>query len=189
MKHRIKNSLATIQAIATQTLNQHAEERDAFIARLHALGNAHDLLTSETWERATLHAIVTQALKPFQGQHQERISVEGPANVWLDSTKSVVVAMVVHELATNAIKYGALSNGSGRITISWEQHQSNLVKFLWRESGGPQISPPKQMGFGSHLIERAFGGQLGTAQLLFSPEGLCCLLEIGSDHAKGHSNS
>ena len=84
MKHRIKNSLSTIQAIATQTLNQHADERDAFIARLHALGNAHDLLTSETWQAASLKAIVTQALKPFQEQHHERIAVDGPANVWLE---------------------------------------------------------------------------------------------------------
>ena len=84
MKHRIKNSLATVQAIATQTLNQHAKERDAFIARLHALGNAHDLLTSETWQTASLHAIVTQTLKPFQEQHHERIAVEGPANVRLE---------------------------------------------------------------------------------------------------------
>ena len=190
MKHRVKNSLATIQAIATQTLNQHAEERDAFIARLHTLGNAHDLMTAETWERATLHAIVTQALKPFQEQHHERFSIEGPADVWLDSTKSVIVAMVIHELATNAIKYGALSNGSGRVSVTWKQiSQPNLVRLAWQENGGPEVSSPKQKGFGSHLIERAFGGQLGTAQLLFSPEGLCCFLEIGSDHARGHSNS
>ena len=84
MKHRIKNSLATVQAIATQTLNQHADERDAFIARLHALGNAHDLLTSDTWQTASLQAIVTQALKPFQEQHHERIAVEGPTDVWLE---------------------------------------------------------------------------------------------------------
>ena len=184
MKHRIKNSLATVQAIATQTLNQHAEERDVFIARLHALGNAHDLLTSETWQTASLDAIVAQALKPFQGQHHDRISVEGPTNVWLDSTKAVIVAMVVHELATNAIKYGALSNGSGRITVTWKQHsQPNLVKLDWQESGGPEVVPPQRKGFGSHLIERAFGGQLGEAQLVFSPEGLCCFLEIESDHA------
>ena len=147
MKHRIKNSLATIQAIATQTLNQHAEERDVFIARLHALGNAHDLLTSETWQAASLQAIVTQALKPFQEQHHERIAVEGPASVWLDSTKSVVVSMVVHELATNATKYGALSNGSGRVSVAWKQRsQPNQVNLVWQESGGPEVSPPKQKG-------------------------------------------
>ena len=189
MKHRIKNSLATIQAIATQTLNQHAQERDAFIARLHALGNAHDLLTSETWEKAPLRAIVTRALKPFQEQHHERIAIEGPADVWLDSTKSVVVAMAVHELATNAVKYGALSNGSGRVSVTLEHCQSNRVKLVWQESGGPKVSRPKQKGFGSHLIERAFGGQLGRAQLIFSPQGLSCILEIGSDHARDHGNS
>jgi PAS domain S-box-containing protein len=179
MKHRIKNSLATVQAIATQTLNQHAEERDAFIARLHALGNAHDLLTSETWQAASLPAIVTQALKPFQEQHHQRFAVEGPANVWLDSTKSVVVAMAVHELATNALKYGALSNGSGRVIVSWEQlTQPNRVKLVWQESGGPEVGLPERKGFGSHLIERAFGGQLGTAQLVFSPQGLSCTLEV-----------
>ena len=178
-RHFIKNSLATVQAIATQTLNQHAEERDAFIARLHALGNAHDLLTSETRQAASLQAIVSQALKPFQEQHHERIAVEGPANVWLDSTKSVVLAMVVHELATNALKYGALSNGSGYISVKWMQHsQPSLVKLVWQESGGPEISPPQRKGFGSHLIERAFGGQLGTAQLVFSPQGLSCTLEV-----------
>jgi PAS domain S-box-containing protein len=181
MKHRIKNSLATIQAIATQTLNQRAEERDAFISRLHALANAHDLLTSETWERATLDAIVTQALKPFREKTHERIAVDGPANVWLDSTKSVIVAMVVHELATNAIKYGALSNGSGCVSIAWkERSPSNLVQLVWQERGGPEVSPPKQKGFGSHLIERAFGGQLGEAELVFSPQGLSCTLEVAT---------
>jgi two-component sensor histidine kinase len=179
MKHRIKNSLATIQAIATQTLNQHAKERADFIARLHALANAHDLLTSETWQSAPLHAIVTRALEPFQEQRRDRITVDGPSDLFLDSTKSVMVAMVLHELATNAVKYGALSNGGGRIGIAWTQHyQPNLVKLIWRESGGPKVSEPKQKGFGSHLIERAFGGQLGTAQLVFSPQGLSCTLEV-----------
>jgi len=179
MKHRIKNSLATIQAIATQTLNQHPKERDAFIARLHALGNAHDLLTSEPWERAPLIAIVTGALKPFQEHLHERITIDGPADIWLDSTKSVLVAMALHELATNAVKYGALSNGSGRVKVVWEQHfQPDRVKFVWQESGGPEVSPPKQKGFGSHLIERVFAGQLGESELMFSPQGLSRALEV-----------
>jgi PAS domain S-box-containing protein len=180
MKHRIKNSLATIQAIATQTLNQHAKDRDALIARLHALDRAHDLLTSETWEKAPLRAIVTRALEPFQEHLNERITINGPADLWLDSTKSVAVAMALHELATNAVKYGALSNGGGRVSIAWErQFQANRVKLVWQESGGPEVSPPKQKGFGSHLIERAFGGQLGGSELVFSPEGLSCTLEVG----------
>jgi two-component sensor histidine kinase len=150
MQHRIKNTLATIQAIATQTLNQHAKERDAFIARLHALASVHDLLTSETWERAPLRTIVTKALEPFQERPNERIMIDGLADLWLDSNKSIVVAMALHELATNAVKYGALSNGGGSVSIVWErQYQSSRVKLVWKESGGPEVSPPKRKGFGS----------------------------------------
>src|SRR5262245_29148892 len=179
MKHRIKNSLATIQAIANQTLNQHAEERDTFIGRLHALDRAHDVLTSESWERTSLGAIVNRALEPFQQQHRERIKVDGSGPLWLDSSKGVMIAMVVHELATNALKHGALSNGTGQINISWDRTaQPDLVKLVWQESGGPEVAPPKERGFGSHLIERAFGGQLGAAQLVFDPSGLTCTLKI-----------
>ena len=178
MKHRLKNSMATIQAIATQTLNRHAAERDAFIARLHALDSAHDLLTSETWERASLAAVVNRALEPFQEKHRERIMVGGSGDLWLDATKSVIVAMVFHELATNAVKYGALSNGTGRVDINWGRHADDRGKLVWQESGGPEVTAPKQKGFGSHLIERGFGGQLGAAQLVFRPSGLLCTLEI-----------
>jgi two-component system CheB/CheR fusion protein len=179
MRHRIKNSLATIQAIATQTLNEHAEERDAFIARLHALDSAHDLLTSEIWEKAQLEAIVTRVLQPFQGGHGERITIGGSAEVWFDSTTSVIVAMVIHELATNAIKHGALSNGSGHVTVGWErQRQPDRVTLVWRESGGPPVQPPSQKGFGSHLIERALASQAGATKLDFHPQGVVCTLEV-----------
>src|SRR5262249_52954401 len=134
MKHRIKNSLTTIQAIATQTFSQHAKERDVFIARLHALDRAHDLLTSETWERASLSAVVNRALEPFQEQHRERITLDGPPHLWLDSAKAIMVAMVIHELATNAVKYGALSNGTGCVSVTWDRHaEPNLVKLTWQE--------------------------------------------------------
>ncbi len=179
MQHRIKNSLATIQAIATQTLNQHAEERDAFIARLHALANAHDLLTSETWEGAPLRAIVNRALEPFQEHLHERITMSGPEDLWLDSTKSVVVAMAMHELATNAVKYGALSTGDGHVSIAWErQLQTDRLRLIWQESGGPPVSPPKQTGFGTHLLKRAFACQPGGSELVFNPQGVCCTLEV-----------
>jgi PAS domain S-box-containing protein len=179
MRHRLKNSLATVQAIATQTLNKHSEERNAFIGRLHALNRAHDALTSDTWERATLSAVVNRALEPFQQQYRERIAVEGPGHLWLDAHKGVLVTMVVHELATNAVKYGALSNESGQVRISWERApRSDLVKLIWQERGGPKVVAPKARGFGSHLIERGFGGQLGAASMLFNPTGLVCVLEI-----------
>jgi two-component sensor histidine kinase len=179
MKHLLKNSLATIQAIATQTLSRHTKERDAFIGRLHALDKAHDLLTSEIWERASLSAMVHRALEPFQEQHRRRITLDGPPHLWLDSTKAVMVALVIHELATNAVKYGALSNGSGQVVVAWKRRsQPDLMEIVWRESGGPPVNAPKEKGFGSHLIERAFGGQLGRAQLVFDQSGLLCTLEI-----------
>ena len=122
---------------------------------------------------------MTRALEPFQERLHERIVIDGPDGLWLDSTKSIVVAMTLHELATNAVKYGALSNGGGRVSIAWEgQCQASRVKLVWRERGGPKVSPPKKKGFGSHLIERAFAGQLGNAELLFSPRGLRCTLEV-----------
>jgi two-component sensor histidine kinase len=90
-----------------------------------------------------------------------------------------MIAMVVHELATNAVKHGALSNGSGQVRLTWDRpSQSSLLKLVWQENGGPQVNPPRQKGFGSHLIERAFVGQLGDAQLMFNPPGLTCMLEI-----------
>jgi two-component sensor histidine kinase len=116
---------------------------------------------------------------PPLGKVGARITVDGPAHLWLEAAKTVMVSMMMHELATNAVKYGALSNGTGRIDIAWERHSNpDLVKLVWQESGGPPIVAPKRKGFGSHLIERAFGGQLGHARLEFSPSGLLCTLEI-----------
>jgi PAS domain S-box-containing protein len=178
MRHRVKNSLATIQAVANQTV-KNAKERDAFIARLHALDRAYDVMTTETWEKAPLSAAVNKALEPFQEKLGTRIMVDGPPHLSLEAAKTVMVSMMMHELATNAIKYGALSNGTGRVDVTWERHSNpGLVKLVWQESGGPPVVAPKRKGFGSHLIERAFGGQLGRAELVFSPTGLSCTLAI-----------
>jgi two-component system CheB/CheR fusion protein len=178
MRHRIKNSLATIQAVATQTM-KNTNERDAFIARLHALDRAYDVLTPEPWERPSLGAAVNRAIEPFHAQVGSRITVDGGPFLRLEPAKVVLVAMVLHELATNAVKYGALSNGVGRVDVTWERHLNpDLLKIIWQETGGPPVIPPKTKGFGSYLIERAFGSQLGRAQLAFSPPGLSCTLEI-----------
>jgi two-component sensor histidine kinase len=180
MKHRIKNSLATVQALATQTLHTvSAEEKQAFIARLHALADAHDLLTAESWDRVPLRSVVARALEAFQEEQRERIVTEGSDGIWLSATRALLLAMALHELATNAVKYGALSNGHGCVRILWEfDAQANKAKLFWRENGGPSVTPPEREGFGSRLIQGAMEGALGRAQLDFDPKGLACTLEL-----------
>lgn len=173
MKHRIKNNLATIQAFATMTLRSATEEdRRAFLSRLHALSDAHDLITLQHWDRASMRDIVSSAIRPFQGHG--RISCSGP-DVAVSADKVQLLALAFHELATNAVKYGALSNEAGRVEISWLA-QDGVLTCRWRESGGPRVEPPKRKGFGSHLVARLFGGEQGGADFEFEPSGLICTI-------------
>lgn len=169
MKHRVKNTLATAQALATQTLHGATKsELAAFTARLGALASAHDLLSLESWNRIGLSEVILGALHPFREQNQERITLSGPTGT-LDGTQSLLLALVLHELATNAVKYGALANAQGRVCLHWEiDAPQSYATFRWQESGGPPVVPPKRKGFGSLLIERSLGG----ANFDFRPEGL-----------------
>lgn len=182
MKHRIKNTLSTVQAIAAQTMKSaSAEERAAFGTRLSALASVHDVLTLENWNRAPLREIVEGALKPFQDQFRERIAVEGHADIWLDPTKSLLLAMALHELATNAVKYGALSNAAGRVRVVWDAAPDGppgRINLQWRETGGPLVVAPAKRGFGSVIIERALKSELGTVRLDFDSRGVSCEMEI-----------
>ncbi len=182
MKHRIKNTLATVQAIAMQTLRQTpGEERDAFVTRLQALAKAHDLLSLKSWDSAPLRDIVAEALGAFQEGHRERFQIEGPAEVWLNANKALLLAMALHELATNAVKYGALSNPDGCIRVAWERSADeggNRLRFIWEERGGPAVEPPKHKGFGSSLIERAMPAGLGPTRLEFDPHGLTFSVDV-----------
>jgi PAS domain S-box-containing protein len=179
-RHRIKNTLATVQAIAGQTLRHTpADEQQAFLARLHALGEAHDLLTSENWDQAPLRDVVGRALKPFRPSQQERFAAEGP-DVWVPANRSLMLTLTLHELATNAGKYGALSNGTGQVRVSWElvnNGEARRVRLCWRETGGPPVTVPERKGFGSLLIEQSFAGE-GQTHFEFEPEGLRCSLEV-----------
>jgi PAS domain S-box-containing protein len=169
--HRVKNTLATVQAIANQTLRRApADERAEFTARLHALSKAHDLLTSDKWDRASLRAVVDAALEPFQ---QERFTLEGP-DTWFNASKSLQITLAIHELATNAAKYGALGNATGRVHLTWEMWDPGRLKLRWKESGGPAAKPPKRKGFGSILIKRTFEG----ARFEYAPQGFSCEFEI-----------
>lgn len=173
MKHRIKNNLATIQAFATMTLRSATEEdRRAFLSRLHALSDAHDLITLQHWDRASMRDVVSSAIRPFQGRG--RIACNGP-DVSVSADKVQLLALAFHELATNAVKYGALSNETGRIDITWVAEDGELT-CSWQESGGPKVEAPTRKGFGSHLVSRLFGGDQGDAQFRYAPSGLTCTL-------------
>jgi PAS domain S-box-containing protein len=182
MKHRVRNTLTTVQAIATQTLRSAAsEDRDAFLARLRALAGAHDLLTLERWNQAPIGDVVAGALNAFQGSHGERILIAGPKDAVLDAHKSMLLAMALHELSTNAIKYGALSNEGGQVNVRWDLvpgDGAQRLKFVWQESGGPPVKPPERKGFGSVLIERALEREFGGVEYTFDPGGVTCTLEL-----------
>jgi PAS domain S-box-containing protein len=181
IKHRIKNTLATVQAIARQTFTSASrEELAAFTGRLQALAGAHDLLTSESWNSAPLSDVVARAISAFDDVASERFVVDGRNEVWIDAERSSGLTMVLHELATNAVKYGALSNDSGKVEISWEpawKDDGRQLMFLWRETGGPPVVEPKRRGFGSSLIERALEGESSFTRLEFHPDGLRFTLE------------
>ncbi len=180
-QHRIKNTLATVQAIATQTFRNLPSECAVFVARLHALAGAHDLLTSDNRHQAALADLVGRAIIPFQEKRRERFVIDGPNGIFLDGQKASLLIMVLHELATNAAKYGALSNETGQVRVAWETSGGDPPKrfrLCWKERGGPPVSPPAQKGFGSLLIERALQNQLGQARMDFDPQGLVCSIEI-----------
>jgi PAS domain S-box-containing protein len=176
-KHRIKNTLATVQAIASQTLRRgRAGGLDSFLARLHALGEAHELLTTENWDRAPLYEVVGRAIKPFQSGH-DRFVIAGPA-VWVPAQTSLTLTLCLHELATNAVKYGALSNSTGRVHVAWESvgnGEQRNVRLTWHETGGPPVTVPKRKGFGSLLIKSS--GDDGS-RIDFRSDGVRCLLSV-----------
>jgi two-component system CheB/CheR fusion protein len=175
LAHRVKNTLASVQALAKQTLHTATEtEKKAFLARLHALGAAHDVLTRDGWQRASVHEIIERALEPFAA---ERITAEGPY-ASLDSSRAMMLTMAMHELATNAAKYGALSSETGRIDISWAVHETGdgdrLVHLCWQERGGPPVATPTAKGFGSRLLQNSFE----SSRTDYAPEGVTCTLAI-----------
>jgi two-component sensor histidine kinase len=176
LNHRVKNTLAIVQSIVFQTLRgtELTELRDALTSRLHALGSAHDVLTRENWEGAQLDDIVRGAIAPHGGS--DRFTVSGPA-VRLTPSLSVLIAMLLHELATNAVKYGALSVDGGSVAIAWEVRDDHL-SLRWAERGGPAVAPPTRQGFGSRLLESSTVTVGGKAELDFTPEGLRALIEL-----------
>ena len=182
LNHRVKNTLAVIQSIAAQTFRGEAaapEARRAFESRLTALAGAHDLLTGRNWEAAPLRQVIDRAGIGC-GAGPGRVRIEGE-DVELAPRTAVSIAMALHELCTNAVKYGALSNDAGSVTVRWSIAGSGAERRLrleWIETGGPPVSPPARRGFGSRMIERGLASELGgTVALEFRKEGVRCLVD------------
>lgn len=176
LNHRVKNTLASIQSIARQTLGAGAlgpQAREQFIDRLMAMSAAHDVLTSENWAGAVVDDILREALRPFaDDQDQQRISPQGPP-LRVGPGAALALALAAHELGTNAVKHGALSSPMGQVRIDWWVQGDKHAVLRWRESGGPPVQPPGRRGFGRKLLERGLAGDLGgKPELLFHPEGV-----------------
>ena len=191
LNHRVKNVLATVMAIARQTLGRDDVDKasvETFEARLSSMARAHDLLIHGQWEQAELTAVIAQALSPYP---KDRFEISGPA-IKLAPRAVVSISLALHELATNAAKYGALSVADGRVAITWslETGRTDHLKLRWRESGGPIVKPPTRKGFGSRLIESLLAAELsGKVQVRYEPSGLICEVDaaagIGWDQDRG----
>ncbi len=182
LSHRMKNTLTMVQAIASQTLRNAPDletAQEALAARLIALGRAHDILLSGSRESASLEAVVRGALAIHDDAQIGRLQVKGPF-VHVGSRGALSLALMIHELATNAAKYGALSTPDGFVRLEWSLVQTGpepTVRLCWTEHGGPPVTPPSRRGFGSRLIERGLAGSIdGEVGLSFPPEGVICEL-------------
>ena len=180
LNHRVKNTLAIVQGLAAQSFRdlEGAEPaRRAFDARLNALASAHSLLTARNWESADVADIVSGAFEAAAGAGASRLDLTGP-RLPLDPQVGVSLSMMIHELTTNAIKYGALANERGRVTVDWSLDRGDGGRTLildWCEDGGPTVAAPQTRGFGSRLIERGLSTHGGSqVTMKFEPEGLRC---------------
>jgi PAS domain S-box-containing protein len=183
LNHRVKNTLAIVQAIASQTwrATQDATEfQSAFSVRVMALARAHSLLTKTQWQGASIRDLIVGALEPFTDNAGSRISSEGP-DIHIDSNSAVTLSLLLHELATNASKHGSLSVPNGSLSVLWHRTTDDdqaSVKIAWREKDGPVATAPVKKGFGSRLVVASMEQLKGNVELEFPPEGFRCTLLI-----------
>ncbi len=194
LEHRMKNMMAIIAAIANQTFRTAATKEEAqaiFGARLATLDRAHDALTRSSWTSASMATVVEGALAPHR-TGEGRIHIEGP-NLDLTAKQALSLALALHELATNAAKYGALSRPDGKVDVTWGTNgpaSDPALQFAWRESGGPAVAPPQRRGFGSRLIESALSADFGgTVTIDFAPAGVVCSFETKLRDLRAHAGS
>ena len=176
LKHRVKNTLTVLGAVATQTFRDASSKADLekYKQRLASFGRAHDLLTAANWAAAPLQDVVRTALIPYR-TGEGRFTFSGPPLI-VKSRQALALSLAIHELATNAMKYGALTMPSGRVSIAWTSEDQEFV-FIWQESGGPPVSEPSSLGFGSRLISRVLRDDFGGAvDVSYESTGLVCCL-------------
>ena len=185
LNHRVKNTLATVVAIAQQTIKTSPSPEDfrqTFLTRIVALSNTHNLVTRAGWRPVALKALVEMELAPFQiDKHQPRWSMAGE-DILLEPGTALALGLALHELSTNAAKYGALSAPSGRIEVTWRianASDGRRLHLTWNEAGGPRVIPPKRKGFGTRLIEDGLTHELeGIVHIDYDPAGVRCTIAI-----------
>ncbi|MCX8474727.1 MAG: PAS domain S-box protein [Sphingomonas sp.] len=181
LNHRVKNTLAIVQGIAQQSfkgITDPATARGAFEGRLAALSEAHNLLTREHWGPVSMAQIIGDAVAPHGGD-VGRFELDGPDLPILPKT-AISLALAIHELATNAVKHGALSQPTGQVTIRWNRtgEDGARLSLVWQEQGGPRVEAPARRGFGTRMIERGLAAEFGgTVEIDFRPEGLVCTVD------------
>jgi len=186
LNHRVKNTLSMVRSFVRQALRFHTdprEIRDAIESRLLALSRSHDLLTRENWKSAGLRDVINDALEPFDvaGGRADRIVIVGE-DIHLPPQTALVLGIGFNELATNAVKYGALSNQAGSILVDWKIEPSlgsSRLILHWQEKDGPPVTRPSRLGFGSRMIERGLAHELeGTVDIDYRPNGVVCTINI-----------
>lgn len=185
LNHRVKNTLSTVQSIMRQSLRANSDPtaiRESIESRIFALSRSHDLLSDQNWEGAGLRTLIDAALKPFVvNGHAARIEIDGP-NIRLSPKATLALGIAFHELATNAVKYGAFSNDVGKIRIAWTietQPAGERLILTWRETDGPVVVPPTHKGFGSQVIERGLAHELeGKVNLAYLLGGVECIIDV-----------
>jgi two-component sensor histidine kinase len=178
LHHRVKNTLATVQAIVgstARTASSIEEFYQGFVGRIVSLARTHNLLTEDYWQKAALEDLIRTELGPYDDEARNRILVSGPL-VELQSEAAVPVGMAIHELTTNAAKHGALSTFGGQVDVKWEVEPGDerpILRFSWTERGGPRVMTPTRQGFGSRLLQRVLTTQLqADVHMDFDEEGL-----------------
>ena len=180
LQHRVKNNLAVVQSIAAQSFRGSASKEEGvavFAGRLRALASATELLTKGNWEAVPVAEIVEEILRPFRDEKRSHFTFEG-APIRIPSNIAVTLGMALHELSTNAVKYGALSNDRGVVAVRWQPNATGIV-IDWQEKDGPAVAPPARSGFGTKLLTRGlFDDGTGRVDLAFDPAGVRCTIAI-----------